>query len=615
MVKLIRLTSEKDCVFNVNLDEELIVSTKAQMGVKNLTFEPNFQVLNLTGGQGNDTEVKFGADVNVYGDSEAYLSPVEYNSANFQAFFTDLTNTLNDTLEPLLEGDAADSGTEKQDFYGQFFIEPDNDRKIIQFRLTPVIVPFISREAQTLTADPAEGWATSTVFLSSSRDNNGDRDLEIRADGTPPATVGEMCLINQVPANAATNARDSYFVCNNPSTRWCVGSSVFWVRIAELSANAGAADTNGFEIGLGDYQGFDIEDTSLDTETIKFAIRVQRPADDIQHIVPNADFTSNPSYVTNTGVTPSATVNAEFGKRDVVMIQREKVLRPASGTPENERIRGYLFKEGVAPTVLFSYNLARADQQKSLYPYICMFGAKATTVLSQPSMTFDPFEIDNKQDNGFINLLKPAKANKFGGVSSFDSITMAPISENTALPDLSDAWFDGNPSFGYSANTQLTISQKVLSFMGFGETIVGNGRGDHTFKPIISTTAVPFGFDITPRFDFQLASSDNYVVIIDSAKLKSYDGSSSSNGVLFPASSNKPFDKRQGKRMNILATIPENDNASGIVEFQANEVLYIDMDNKAPINIRNLNLRVLTKELRPIETQGLSVMTLLIKDE
>ena len=51
MVKLLRLTSNKDddfdgaqdgLVFNVNMDDDLIVSPNAQIALKNLTFETDF---------------------------------------------------------------------------------------------------------------------------------------------------------------------------------------------------------------------------------------------------------------------------------------------------------------------------------------------------------------------------------------------------------------------------------------------------------------------------------------------------------------------------------------------------------------------------------------------
>ena len=114
---------------------------------------------------------------------------------------------------------------------------------------------------------------------------------------------------------------------------------------------------------------------------------------------------------------------------------------------------------------------------------------------------------------------------------------------------------------------------------------------------------MPFGFTLTPVNVFQATTSDNYVVVIDSNKVISYDCSQT----------NVANDDVVGKRMNIIATIPVSDS-TGVVEFQSNEVLYIDMDNKAPTAIRNLKLRVLDKSLQEITTNGMSVMTILIKD-
>ena len=70
---------------------------------------------------------------------------------------------------------------------------------------------------------------------------------------------------------------------------------------------------------------------------------------------------------------------------------------------------------------------------------------------------------------------------------------------------------------------------------------------------------------------------------------------------------------KRGRRKNILATIPVNDN-NGIVEFQPNELVFIDLDNKFPQEIKNLKLRVLDKNFDQVQTDGESILTLLIKD-
>ena len=100
-----------------------------------------------------------------------------------------------------------------------------------------------------------------------------------------------------------------------------------------------------------------------------------------------------------------------------------------------------------------------------------------------------------------------------------------------------------------------------------------------------------------------MVNSDSYAVEILNLPIQSFDASVSI----------KNSNIKRGKRRNILAVIPKNDS-TGIIEFEANEVLYIDINNAEPININNLNLRVLNKKLEPIETSGVSVITLLFKD-
>ena len=79
---------------------------------------------------------------------------------------------------------------------------------------------------------------------------------------------------------------------------------------------------------------------------------------------------------------------------------------------------------------------------------------------------------------------------------------------------------------------------------------------------------------------------------IFSLPVLSYDGSFT-QGLL----ANNTTVAKTGRRYNILATIPVNDN-SGFVQFDSNEVVYIDLDNSFKQNISNLRLRVLDKSLR-----------------
>ena len=73
--------------------------------------------------------------------------------------------------------------------------------------------------------------------------------------------------------------------------------------------------------------------------------------------------------------------------------------------------------------------------------------------------------------------------------------------------------------------------------------------------------------------------------------------------------------EKSGRRKNILMTIPENNNEDGLVEFETNTPIFIDLNNPDKINPRNLNFRLLDKNFDQIQ-QDLgesSIMTILIK--
>ena len=97
-------------------------------------------------------------------------------------------------------------------------------------------------------------------------------------------------------------------------------------------------------------------------------------------------------------------------------------------------------------------------------------------------------------------------------------------------------------------------------------------------------------------------------MVLDSNPVVSYDASIT-RGLL----TNDKTASKIGKRANIIATAPVNNN-NGTVEFEPNDLVYIDMDNKNPQAISNLRLRVLDKSFETVETKGMSVMTLLFKD-
>ena len=111
-------------------------------------------------------------------------------------------------------------------------------------------------------------------------------------------------------------------------------------------------------------------------------------------------------------------------------------------------------------------------------------------------------------------------------------------------------------------------------------------------------------------------TSDNFIVVSDSIPLDSYDASRpiydtiDTNNILSSTLENA------GRRKNILMTIPENNNEDGLVEFETNTPIFIDLNNAEKINPRNLNFRVLKKDfsqINTLDTGETAIMTILIK--
>ena len=69
----------------------------------------------------------------------------------------------------------------------------------------------------------------------------------------------------------------------------------------------------------------------------------------------------------------------------------------------------------------------------------------------------------------------------------------------------------------------------------------------------------------------------------------------------------------QGRRKNILMTIPENDNTTGLVEYESSTPIFVDIGNASRINTKNMDFRILRKDFSPIvQTDQTAIMTILV---
>jgi hypothetical protein len=65
-------------------------------------------------------------------------------------------------------------------------------------------------------------------------------------------------------------------------------------------------------------------------------------------------------------------------------------------------------------------------------------------------------------------------------------------------------------------------------------------------------------------------------------------------------------------RENILSVIPA-DNENNRIIYEPNSLLFIDLDNKFPLKISNLRLRIVRQDYSAVPTRNLSSVTIIIK--
>ena len=88
--------------------------------------------------------------------------------------------------------------------------------------------------------------------------------------------------------------------------------------------------------------------------------------------------------------------------------------------------------------------------------------------------------------------------------------------------------------------------------------------------------------------------SDAFLVELLNIQLKSYDGLT-------------------GQRKSYISVIPESD-ADGVILYDANYPIFIDIENTQPLSLRNFKARILNNDGSAISQAGLTSIVLLIKD-
>lgn len=155
------------------------------------------------------------------------------------------------------------------------------------------------------------------------------------------------------------------------------------------------------------------------------------------------------------------------------------------------------------------------------------------------------------------------------------------------------------PSPGSTAQVYFDFPNSVSDFFNMGERLpISTSQFDYTntFKFVGFSTITS---DINP---------ESFVLELMTYQLDSYDGKT-----LTTNEDGNPIQKGKGKRMSILATIPRNpayNNRSLI--YEGRNPYYIDLNNKNPLLMRQLFLRLLDFDLEEVVMRGRGSLTLLV---
>ena len=244
-------------------------------------------------------------------------------------------------------------------------------------------------------------------------------------------------------------------------------------------------------------------------------------------------------------------VGAGSGQNDIVEIVIERGF-----------ISGRVWREAVAdPIVLFSeaYDLALSTP---LYPLIICRGDSLDR-LSDIKITSDPY-------------VDPPTTNNFFRTEEETDLANPQPPTPTTIPTLN----------------KIDLGSTTLArFLGFKhrQNPLGDPIRARHFKFIGDST-----FDMTD-------TADAFIVLLDNIQLKSYDDFD-----------NDGYGK--GGRKNILGIVPQSDS-DNVVIYEPNNLIFVDIANSNPVNIRNIKARIVKNDYSPVNTSGLSTLSIIIKND
>jgi hypothetical protein len=563
-MKLIRLVTDDNGNFRSSFGNDIILEPRSKMALLNLTFKTAFE--NITIDSSNDA-IQFQSDLDDAATIvEGTIPPGIYTQANIQSFYDNVELGLNRCLSlNFTTGSGADN--ELNSTFSMFKLNFVDGLLRIDYRYASFVNPLI----QVLKFGP------SFAFYTPAGGAEG-----ITSTVTDP-TTGAIDIKAASTANTANRTRNTFAQTDRKLN---LGSGLYVARCKNITDNGTGLEDNGFAIGLSLKPIPNGELISgIDDEYRAFEIRVNRNTENYKFIAPGV-----------------------VGEQDSGVTASKLDLAGTADVNEHPLL-AFEVSEGIVQfciytdTARYNFKDVALEGGQELYPYIYINGGSNNCVVDCCNVSLDPYF--TKNDNWY----ETGANDNTGHGNSYSALLESASAVRDIIPQLDDnKW-----SLGVEYEAKCTLHNEVWNALGFTR----NGKGDGATSEVVKIGDAYFGENWSwwlPQQTPLVKDSDNFMVISDTLPLDSYDASQVQYGNDANQNATNLAVDMSGRRKNILMTIPVNDNNNGLVEFQTNQPIFIDINNPDKLNVKNLNFRLLRSDFSPIlsSDEERSVMTLLL---
>ena len=662
-MKLIRLVTDNKGVFTSSFDSDMLIKPQSKMALLNLTFQTEFENITI---DPTNSQITFKSDItnNDTEDTDSIATGI-YTQSQIQDYYDAVELGLNSSVS--LELSYTNSTPAFEEYIDQnwvfsmFKILDFAGKKRIEYRYVPFLNPFV-------------GFALSRHLRMFYNATDAPQASNLLIN-----TTAEITTIKATGTAHTTNRTRNTFAITGRNMS--VGNGIYMARCNNIVDNTSGLEDNGFAIGLSeipipqstllteipniyraceirvnrtgetykytlngaaevdsgvtaknlnlaistDVNDHDVMAFEMSDGNINFCVYQESAVGDYLNLPEGNDWTQAPTPATERFDTTNLGSVATY-RRTQVGSALEQWWEATSDTdwnlyntqpvpgqvPDNTAtanlVTGVLtigastFTPTTLPTTVPYTGIRNVFKQvaqkpgQKYYPYMYINGGSANCVVDMVNITIDPF-IEGNQD-----WLITGKSNESGRNNSYQALLDSATSVvRDAIPQVSDDQW----SIGIDKTAKLTLYNQVWNTLGFSKN--GKGSGNTSEEQDIGKE-----IEGVTRWDAErlpvVKDSDNFLVVSDSLPLDSYDASTGGY-------SNQA--QKIGKRKNILITIPVNDNNSGLVEYETNTPIFIDINNASEVNQKNLNFRLLRSDFSPIiaSEDERAIMTILLADK